>query len=114
MPRQSANRRRPPPASGFVLRSPQRDGGARLRLLARVATSPSELLFPDENGNMRPRQTALEDVLRRAMRRAAIVIGYVHRCRRQGCGHREPPADTSGDARTGHQTQKPLALMEVL
>jgi len=29
------------------------------------------------------------------MRRAGIVTGYVHKCRRQGCGHREPAADAN-------------------
>ena len=60
-----------------------------------ITASPSELVFPDEDGNMRPKHTALEDVLRRAMRRAGIVTGYVHKCRRQGCGHREPAADAN-------------------
>jgi len=40
-----------------------------------VTASPSELVFPDEDGNMRLKHTALEDVLRRAMRRAGIVTG---------------------------------------
>ncbi len=39
---------------------------------------------------MLPKHTALEHVLRRAMRRAGLVTGYVHKCRRQGCGHQEP------------------------
>jgi integrase len=60
-----------------------------------ITASPSELVFPDEVGNMRPKHTALEDVLRRAMRRAGIVTGYVHKCRRHGCGHREPAADAN-------------------
>ena len=58
-----------------------------------ITASPSELVFPDEEGNMLPKHTALEEVLRRAMRKAGIVTGYVHKCRRQGCGHREPAAD---------------------
>ena len=54
-----------------------------------IAASPSELVFPDEDGKMLPKHTALEHVLRRAMRRAGIVTGYVHKCRRQGL---RPPA----------------------
>jgi integrase len=38
-----------------------------------IATSPSELVFPDEQGKMFPRYTALEHVLRRAMCRAGRV-----------------------------------------
>jgi integrase len=39
----------------------------------------------------------LVNVLRATLRRAQIVTGYVHKCRRQGCGHREEAAD--GDLR---------------
>jgi integrase len=37
-----------------------------------IAASPSELVFPDEEGKMLPRHTALEHVLRRAMCRAGL------------------------------------------
>ena len=37
--------------------------------------------------------TQLEAVLRRALRRAGIVQGYRHKCRKQGCGHIEASAD---------------------
>ncbi|HVV15991.1 MAG TPA: tyrosine-type recombinase/integrase [Polyangia bacterium] len=60
-----------------------------------IAASPSELVFPDEEGKMLPKHTALEHVLRRAMRRAGIVTGYVHKCRRQGCGHHEAAVDAN-------------------
>ena len=33
--------------------------------------------------------TALKMVLRRAMARAGVVLGYEHVCRRKGCGHSE-------------------------
>jgi predicted Zn-ribbon and HTH transcriptional regulator len=56
-----------------------------------IAASPSELVFPDEAGKMLPKHTALEHVLRRA----GIVTGYVHKCRRQGCGHHEAAADAN-------------------
>ncbi len=57
--------------------------------------SRSELVFPGADGEMLPRGTKLEHVLRRAMRRACVVTGYDHKCRRQGCGHAEahPDAD---------------------
>jgi len=32
-------------------------------------------------------------VLRRALKRAGIVTGYKHECRRKGCGHEEAHAD---------------------
>jgi integrase len=60
-----------------------------------IAASPSELVFPDERGQMLPRHTAMEEILRCAMRRAGIVTGYVHKCRRKGCGHREPALDAN-------------------
>jgi integrase len=60
-----------------------------------IAESPSELVFPHDNGKMRPRHTKLEDVLRRAMGRAGVVTGYIHKCRRSGCGHRELAPDST-------------------
>ena len=54
-----------------------------------ITASPSELVFPNDDGTLLPKHTALEHVLRRAMRRAGLVTGYVHKCRRQGCGHLE-------------------------
>ncbi len=60
-----------------------------------IAASPSDLVFPNEDGSMLPKHTALEHVLRRAMRRAGLVTGYVHKCRRKGCGHREAAPDAN-------------------
>ena len=60
-----------------------------------IAASPSELVFPGEKGGMLPKHTALEHVLRRAMRRAGLVTGYVHKCRRHGCGHHEAAPDAN-------------------
>ncbi len=60
-----------------------------------ITASPSELVFPDEQGKMLPRYTALEHVLRRAMCRAGLVTGYVHKCRRHACGHQEAAADAN-------------------
>ena len=72
-----------------------------------IAASPSELVFPDEEGKMLPKHTALEHVLRRAMRRAGIVTGYVHKCRRQGCGHHEAATDANPRRWSGHGAPEP-------
>ncbi len=58
-----------------------------------IRRSPSELVFPAEDGAMMRRDVALEDVLRRAMGRAGMVTGYVHVCRRKGCGHGQAAQD---------------------
>ena len=58
-----------------------------------IRRSPSELVFPDPKGEMLSQQTPLEDVLRRAMKHAGVVLGYEHVCRRKGCTHRELAAD---------------------
>ncbi len=60
-----------------------------------IRTSPSDLVFPAPNGKMFRKHTQLELVLRRAMRRAGLVTGYVHKCRRKACGHQEPAADAN-------------------
>ena len=57
--------------------------------------SPSDLVFPGPDGRMHRKGTQLELVLRRAMRRAGLVTGYVHKCRRKGCGHQEPGPDAT-------------------
>jgi hypothetical protein len=60
-----------------------------------VTASPSELVFPDEQGKMLPRHTTLEHVLRRACSRAGLLTGYVHKCRRHACGHPEAARDAN-------------------
>ena len=55
--------------------------------------SPSELVFPKADGSMMSDETPLEDVLRSALGRAGIVTGYIHGCRRKGCGHTEQAGD---------------------
>jgi integrase len=62
-------------------------------LRSAISRSPSSLIFPKADGTMYPPTTQLEAVLRRALRRAGIVEGYRHKCRKQGCGHVEPTAD---------------------
>jgi hypothetical protein len=60
-----------------------------------IERSPSALVFPADDGSMRSSHTPLEDVLRRAMRHAGIVLGYLHVCRKKGCIHRERAADAA-------------------
>jgi|HubBroStandDraft_1064217.scaffolds.fasta_scaffold03633_6 integrase len=54
-----------------------------------IDRSPSEFVFPADDGQMLSALTPLEDVLRRAMKHAGLVLGYTHVCRRKGCTHRE-------------------------
>ena len=54
-----------------------------------LLASRSVYVFPAEDGSMRPRDTALQDVLRRALARAGLVNGYEHSCRR--CKARRAP-----------------------
>ena len=60
-----------------------------------IRMSPSDLVFPAPDGKMLRKQTQLELILRRAMRRAGLVTGYVHKCRRKGCGHQQAAADAN-------------------
>ena len=53
-----------------------------------LAASPSELLFPREDGTQHRPDVALHKVLRRALGRAGLVEGYNHVCRRKGCGYK--------------------------
>jgi len=62
-------------------------------LKAAVERSPSELVFPRPNGKMYPQTTKLENVLRRSLRRAGIVLGYRHKCRKSGCVYSEAATD---------------------
>ena len=55
--------------------------------------SPSELVFPRKDGTMYPDTTKLENVLRRTLRRAGIILGYRHKCRKSGCGYVEAATD---------------------
>jgi len=58
-----------------------------------IDASPSEWVFPRPDGSQHPENVVLVNVLRATLRRAQIVTGYVHKCRRPGCGHREEAAD---------------------
>ena len=59
--------------------------------------SPGELVFPGVAGRMMRRDVALDRILRRALGRAGVVVGYDHRCRRHGCGFRERHSDVGAD-----------------
>ena len=52
-----------------------------------LRASGSALVFPRSDGAMQSRDLALDKVLRRALGRAGIVIGYLHKCRRKHCGY---------------------------
>ena len=62
-------------------------------LEAAIAASPSDLVFPNERGEMYARDTKLTEVVRRGLSRAGIVLGYDQLCRRSGCGFRERHED---------------------
>jgi integrase len=64
-------------------------------LRAAIDASPSALVFPRPGGAMMARGTQLEIILRRALKAAGIVTGYLHKCRRSGCGHVEPATDAA-------------------
>jgi integrase len=58
-----------------------------------IAASLSDLVFPSPDGSMTAEGVQLELVLRRALHRAGIVESWLHKCRRQGCGHVEAAGD---------------------
>ena len=58
-----------------------------------IEDSPSELVFPNEDGELRRDDSKLAKMLRGALARAGIVQGYEHICRRSGCKHREKQSD---------------------
>ncbi|MCC6810924.1 MAG: site-specific integrase, partial [Deltaproteobacteria bacterium] len=60
-----------------------------------IEDSPSELVFPNEAGELRRDDSKLAKMLRGALARAGIVQGYEHVCRRSGCKHREKQADAT-------------------
>lgn len=56
--------------------------------LEEALKSGGELLFPQPDGTMYPRSLRLGKMLRRALVKAGLVIGYEHRCRAWKCGWR--------------------------
>ena len=62
-----------------------------------ISRSLSALVFPAPDGSMMSDRVQLELVLRRALHKAGIVRSWLHKCRRQDCGHVETARD--GDLR---------------
>ena len=60
-----------------------------------IAASATDLVFPGRDGHLLSRRVQLEQVLRRALRRANILTGYRHTCCRKDCGHVEHAPDGS-------------------
>ena len=58
-----------------------------------MAESKTDLVFPARDGRLLSRRVQLEQVLRRALRRANILTGWRHTCRRKNCGHVEHAPD---------------------
>jgi len=58
-----------------------------------IARSPSEIVFPNDDGSMMSEEASLQELLVSALARAGIVTGYSHICRRKGCGHSEMAKD---------------------
>ncbi len=57
-----------------------------------ISRSPSELVFPREDGTMHSEEIDLPKRLRAAMNRVGLVKGYRHKCR--WCGHEEQATDS--------------------
>jgi len=57
--------------------------------------STSDLVFPKPDGSMMSEEVNLELVLRRALARVGVVLGYSHVCRKKGCTHVEQAADAA-------------------
>jgi integrase len=64
-------------------------------LVAAMAASTSDLVFPTPNGLMMSPGIQLQDILRSALGRAGIVQGYTHVCRKRACGHAEKAPDAA-------------------
>jgi integrase len=58
-----------------------------------IANAQGELLFTRPDGKQHPENVDLVSILRTALRKAQIVTGYTHKCRRKGCGYQEDTAD---------------------
>lgn len=62
-------------------------------LRSAIDASPSALVFPRDDGTMMRPDVDLEGRLRRTLRRAGIVTGWTHKCRKKGRTHVEPASD---------------------
>jgi integrase len=52
-----------------------------------LEVSDSDFVFPAEDGGIRPATYAAAKIVRRGLRKADLVVGYTHKCRRKGCGY---------------------------
>ena len=70
-----------------------------------LKTYPGRWLFPHRDGTMRDRTWQPEDILRRALKRAGIVAGFSHVCRRKSCRYTEerPDAEVRPCPRCGYK-----------
>ncbi len=62
-------------------------------LKSAIKASNSTLVFPAPDGTRMREDFPLQDVLHRAMVTAGLVEGYIHKCRKKGCGFRETQPD---------------------
>ena len=68
-----------------------------------VENAPGSLVFPREDGSMRPEHSSPEKVLRRALKRAGFVDAFDHLCRRAACrASGEPHVERHADDAERH------------
>ncbi len=79
-----------------------------------LRVSPSDLVFPREDGTMHAETTQLEMVLRRALRKAGLASGYRHKCRKPGCGYVEAAADPGLRKCPRHRKNNQLWVTQVV
>jgi integrase len=58
-----------------------------------VDVGEGDLVFPGPGGKMHPEDTRLASITRTALKRAGLIIGFDHVCRRKGCSHVERAGD---------------------
>lgn len=63
------------------------------RALERAAKEECVYLFPDAEGEMRTLHWDAADTFRTCLKKAGLISGYRHMCRRKGCGFREERKD---------------------
>jgi hypothetical protein len=73
----------------------------------------SDWVFAREDGSQHPVGVDLAGVLRAALRKARIVTGYVHKCRRKGCGWREETGVREEEAARGEPRKCPKCGMKL-
>jgi integrase len=66
-------------------------------LVKAAAARRGPLVFPAADGSMMPTNVKLAPVLTRALKRAAVVLGYDYVCRRKGCGFSELRLEAAED-----------------